>query len=65
MSELALKQTNLQQVLDRVAGLVRTLKQTEDQKASLEAQANTAKTQLVRVRVRVGLKDSHCGYDCV
>ena len=32
-----------------MAGLVRTLKDTEDKKESLEAQADTAKKQLVRI----------------
>ena len=43
-----MKQDGLQMVLDRVAGLQKMLKDTQDKSASLEAQADTAKKQLVR-----------------
>jgi dynein heavy chain len=49
-AQLAVKKEALQAVLDRVAGLKRTLKETEDKKAELEAAAETAKKQLVRYR---------------
>ena len=42
-----MKQDGLQKVLDRVAGLQKMLKDTQDKSASLEAQADTAKKQLV------------------
>ena len=49
VGELSVKQSGLQRVLNRVAGLVRTLKQTEEKKESLETQADIAKKQLVRI----------------
>ncbi len=54
MAELKVKKDGLQVVLDRVAALQKTLKDTEDKKAELEAQANKAKVQLVRAGQLLG-----------
>lgn len=54
MSQLDTKKRALQEVLDRVAGLQRTLKDTQDKKADLEAQAERAKKQLVRAGQLIG-----------
>eukprot|EP00981_Chlorochromonas_danica_P000077 scaffold30_cov166-Ochromonas_danica.AAC.10 len=54
MGELQAKKDALQQVLDRVAGLQRTLRETEDKKADLEAQAAKAKKQLERAGLLLG-----------
>ena len=59
VSELSLKQSGLQRVLNRVAGLVRTLKQTEEKKESLETQADIAKKQLVRIGYCASYKRFH------
>jgi dynein heavy chain len=54
MKELGAKKAALQEVRDRVAALRRTLKDTEDKKALLEAQADRAKKQLVRAGQLIG-----------
>ncbi|RYG69461.1 hypothetical protein EON64_02655, partial [archaeon] len=54
MSQLNAKKSALQQVLDRVAGLQRMLKETEQKKADLEAQAQRAKKQLERAGQLLG-----------
>eukprot|EP01038_Epipyxis_sp_PR26KG_P008413 gene8413-11380_t len=54
MSELATKKAALQEVLDRVAGLQKMLRETEQKKADLEAQAVRAKKQLVRAGELIG-----------
>lgn len=54
MDQLAVKKKSLQDVLDRVAHLQQTLRDTEKKKADLEAQANTAKMQLVRAGQLLG-----------
>lgn len=54
MNELSTKKAALQQVLDRVAALQRTLRETEAKKASLEHQAATAQKQLVRAGQLLG-----------
>ena len=53
-AELNEKKRSLQEVLDRVALLQRTLKDTQDKKADLEAQADRAKKQLVRAGQLIG-----------
>ena len=54
MAELKTKQDALQTVLDRVAGLQKTLKETQAKKADLEAKADVAKKQLVRAGQLIG-----------
>jgi dynein heavy chain len=54
IAELELKKAGLREVLDRVAGLQRTLRDTETKKADLEAQADRAKKQLVRAGQLIG-----------
>jgi dynein heavy chain, axonemal len=54
MSQLNEKKAALQQVLDRVAGLQRKLRDTESKKADLEAQALKAKKQLERAGQLLG-----------
>jgi dynein heavy chain len=54
MSELNTKKAALQEVLDRVALLKRTLKETQDKKASLEGQAAKAQKQLERAGQLLG-----------
>ena len=51
--DLSLKRSDLQEVLNRVAGLVRTLKATEEKKGSLEIQASKAEMHLVRSGVEL------------
>jgi dynein heavy chain len=54
MSELSVKKKALQSVLDRVALLQKTLKETQQKKADLEFQAETAQKQLVRAGQLLG-----------
>jgi len=54
MTQLNTKKSALQEVLDRVAGLQKTLRETEQKKADLEAQALKAKKQLVRAGELIG-----------
>lgn len=54
MAQLNEKKAALQQVLDRVAMLQRTLKDTQDKKANLEAQAAKAQKQLERAGQLIG-----------
>jgi dynein heavy chain len=54
MAQLNAKKAALQQVLDRVANLQRTLRETEQKKADLEAQAQKAKKQLERAGQLIG-----------
>ena len=54
MDELKIKKDQLQEVLDNVASLQKLLKETEDKKAELEAQADKAKQQLVRAGKLIG-----------
>ena len=54
MKQLNEKKAALQQVLDRVALLQRTLKDTQDKKASLESQAAKAQKQLERAGQLIG-----------
>lgn len=54
MSELSVKKNALQAVLDKVAHLQRTLRDTQQKKADLEFQAETAQKQLVRAGQLLG-----------
>ena len=54
MSELAVKQHALQEVLDRVASLQKMLSETQAKKADLEAKADIAQKQLVRAGQLIG-----------
>lgn len=54
MSELGKKKADLQVVLDKVATLQATLKATQEKKASLEQQADTAQKQLKRAGQLIG-----------
>lgn len=54
MAQLNTKKAALQQVQDRVAGLQRTLRDTQQRKGDLEAQAATAKKQLERAGQLLG-----------
>jgi len=54
MGQLSEKKAALQQVLDKVAGLQKLLRETEQQKADLEAKADKAKKQLVRAGQLIG-----------
>eukprot|EP01041_Mallomonas_annulata_P002945 gene2945-5789_t len=54
MSQLAVKKASLQKVLDRVAGLQQTLRDTQSKKDALENQSEQAKKQLVRAGQLLG-----------
>jgi dynein heavy chain len=54
MAVLNTKKAALQTVLDRVANLQRTLRETQQKKADLEAQAATAKKQMERAGLLLG-----------
>jgi dynein heavy chain len=54
LAELDTKREGLRQVLERVAGLQRTLLETEQRKSDLQGQAELAKQQLVRAGLLIG-----------